>query len=289
MPAAGTPLVIAAVGDVHGHHHQMVALVEQAAAAAGVRPDLVVQVGDFEPHRHEDDVQTMAAPARFRKVGDFPDFREGRARFPWPVLFVGGNHEPYGFLDGLAPGAEVAPGCRWLGRAGLVEHCGLKVAGLSGIFREDCWVVGRPPFGAMHREKKKRYVGFTQADVDRLLDLAEEGRPDLLLLHEWPRLALGPAEVAQLRMFVGDESNGDDDELPDLRRVGAVVGSAQALELALLLEPRLVLCGHVHAPLRATLPGGIPLRALANVEGGVGAVALFLWRAGGGFEELVGP
>jgi len=68
-----------------------------------------------------------------------------------------------------------------------------------------------------------------------------------------------------------------------------VVGSAQALELALLLEPRLVLCGHVHASLRATLPGGIPLRALGKVAGGRGAIALFRWHAQTGFEELEEP
>ena len=351
-------LVIAAVGDVHGHHHQMVTLVEQAAAAAHVSPDLVVQVGDFEPHRHEEDVQSMAAPARYRKLGDFPDFFGGRAGFPWPVLFVGGNHEPYGFLDGIEPGAEIAPGCRWIGRAGMVEHRGLRIAGLSGIFREDCWVEGRPPHAQMHRQKKKRYVGFTPGDIDRLLDLCSGARPDLLLLHEWPRLTLGPAECAQRpwssfrpfgltrptaflswrgrdalprtadapppprpigapgrlvaprkitvgsRPFLGDWPNpgswpaqlrgfagevGCEDDLPDLRRIGAVVGSAQALELALLLEPRLVLCGHVHASLRATLPGGIPLRALGKVAGGRGAIALFRWHAQTGFEELEEP
>ena len=54
-------LMVAAVGDVHGQHHAMVDLVERAADAAGVRPDVVLQVGDFEPHRHEADVATMAA------------------------------------------------------------------------------------------------------------------------------------------------------------------------------------------------------------------------------------
>jgi hypothetical protein len=279
--------VIAAVGDVHGHHHRMVALVEQAAAGAGLRPDVVVQVGDFEPHRGPADVETMAAPARYRKLGDFPDFFEGRASFPWPVLFVGGNHEPYGFLDGLAAGAEIAPGCRWIGRAGLVEHRGLRVAGLSGVFREDCWVEGRPPHAQMHRQKKKRYTGYTPEDIASLLDLGSGARPDLLLLHEWPRMTLGPAECAQLRGFAGEDRSGDD--LPDLRRIGAVVGSAQALELALLLEPRLVLCGHVHAPLRATLPGGIPLRALGKVADGLSAIALFRWRGEMGIEELEGP
>ncbi len=289
-----TPLTIAAVGDVHGQHHAMVALVERVSAAAGVRPDIVLQVGDFEPHRCLDDLSSMAAPAKYRKLGDFPDFHAGTARFPWPVVFIGGNHEPYGYLDQVEAGTELSPGCRYLGRAGVLEHRGLRIAGLSGIYRDDCWLGGRPPIEEILRTKKKRYVGYTRADVDRLLDLCSDAPPHVLLLHEWPRLALGEGERVPLWEFLarmGDTAgHGEDgDELPDLRRIDAVVGAEVALELVQLLEPQLVCCGHVHAPLRSAIPvgdGQVPLRALAKVAMGADAVALFHWSAEGGFQEL---
>jgi lariat debranching enzyme len=289
---ANAPLIIAAVGDVHGHHHDMVELVEGAADEVGVRPDIVLQVGDFEPHRHEDDAATMAAPSRYRRVGCFPDFHQGRARFPWPVVFIGGNHEPHGFLEHHSDGAELFPGCHYLGRAGVLEHQGLRIAGLSGIWREDTWLEGRPSVAVLERTKKKRYVGFTPADIDRLLDSCGEEPPHVLLLHEWPRLVLGKDEGAQLWAFLdrlGEGAPKGDDELPDLRRIDTVVGSAAALELAQLLEPQLVLCGHVHAPLRTAIRDGgttIPVRALAKVSMGADAVALFHWTAREGFEEL---
>ena len=94
------PVIFAAVGDVHGSHREMVRQVQELAGELDVRPELVLQVGDFEPHRHLDDVESMAAPSRHRSLGDFPDFVAGRERYPWPVVFIGGNHEPYGFLDG---------------------------------------------------------------------------------------------------------------------------------------------------------------------------------------------
>ena len=284
--------MVAAVGDVHGQHHAMVDLVERAADAAGVRPDVVLQVGDFEPHRHEADVATMAAPSRYRKVGSFPDFHQGRARFPCPVVFIGGNHEPYGFLEHHRDGAELAPGCRYLGRAGMLEHGGLRIAGLSGIWRQDTWLAGRPSVAVIERTKKKRYTGFTPADIDHLLEICEKAPPHVLLLHEWPRLVLGPAERTQLRAFfhrLGVHDTKGDEDLPDLRRVQAEIGSEFARELVQLLEPQLVLCGHVHAPLRTTVHDGatsIPVRALANVSMGADAIALFRWTTQAGFEEM---
>jgi lariat debranching enzyme len=290
------PVVFAAVGDVHGRHHAMVELVGAAAERAGVEVSFVLQVGDFEPHRHAEDLATMAAPARHRQLGDFGDFHDGRSLFPWPVLFVGGNHEPYGFLDTLGPGAEVAPSCRYLGRAGVVELGGLRVAGLSGIFRPDQFESCRPHVSLFPTTGNKRFIGYTRDEIGRLLDACDAGPPDVLLLHEWPRLELGADEIRQINRFVSRQSPfaGPEEEadLPDFHRFrgGGGIGSEAALELVQLLEPSLVLCGHMHVPLRSTLPGGpnqIPMRALAKVEFGAASVALFRVRpGGGGFEEL---
>lgn len=87
--------------------------------------DFVLQVGDFEPHRDEADLATMAAPSRYRVLGDFPDYAAGRRRFPWPLYFVGGNDEPYGLLDRLAPGDAIVGNCTYLGRVGVHRIAGL--------------------------------------------------------------------------------------------------------------------------------------------------------------------
>lgn len=43
----------AAVGNVHGHMHRMVRCIQDRAARAHRVPAFVLQVGDFEPHRHD--------------------------------------------------------------------------------------------------------------------------------------------------------------------------------------------------------------------------------------------
>jgi len=87
-------LFFAAVGDVHGQMHEMVRLLSAWEGRAGRALAFVLQVGDFEPVRDQKDLDTVAAPMCYRKLGDFPDFHSGRATFPWPVWFIGGNHEP---------------------------------------------------------------------------------------------------------------------------------------------------------------------------------------------------
>ncbi len=289
--------VFAAVGDVHGKMHRMVEQVEQAAAAAGVEVELVLQVGDFEPHRHDDDVASMAAPSRYRVLGDFPDFHARTASFPWPVLFVGGNHEPYGWLEHHPGGAELIPGCRYLGREGLWEHRGLRVAGLSGIMRPDQIDQHRPHVRAFATTSNKRFIGYTREEIGRLMDRCQDAAPHVLLLHEWPRVALGSPERVQLLQFfahqgheVGNEDEEEELDFPRLRDQ-ATVGTAEALELVQLIEPGLVLCGHVHAPLRTCIeaPGGrVALRALAKIDAGPDAVALFRFDPVGGLEEIEG-
>src|SRR5690242_2689007 len=106
----------AGVGDVHGEHHRMIERLARWEDASGLRLGFVLQVGDFEPHRHAEDLATKTGPAKYRRLGDFPDFASGRAKFPWPVYAIGGNHEPYGWLDEMPHGGALAPNCTYLGR-----------------------------------------------------------------------------------------------------------------------------------------------------------------------------
>ncbi|MDJ0554323.1 MAG: metallophosphoesterase [Microcoleaceae cyanobacterium MO_207.B10] len=90
-------IYFAVVGDVHGHIYKMIGLLQNWENYSGQKLTFILQVGDFEPHRNEADLATMDAPTKYRKLGDFPDFYEQRSIFPWPIWFIGGNHEPYGF------------------------------------------------------------------------------------------------------------------------------------------------------------------------------------------------
>ena len=74
-------------------------------------------LGDFEPHRNENDLNSMTAPSKYRKLGDFHQYYEGKRIFSWPVHSIGGNHEQYAFLDKSIDGFEITPNYSYIGRS----------------------------------------------------------------------------------------------------------------------------------------------------------------------------
>ena len=267
------PLTFAVVGDVHGEMHAMLRLVAGLSNKAGRALDFVLQVGDFEPHRHEADLATMAAPQKYRKLGDFHQFHQGAARFPWPVHFIGGNHEPYGFLDAMPAGGDVAERCHYLGRVGALELDGMRVVGLSGIFQEDTYARGRPDIAAVGSTSLKAYIGFSEAEVEAAASL---GPADVLLVHEWPDGIGAPPHLAK-----------DFEEGRGVSR--RPLGNEPARLLVELLSPQIVFCGHMHARHRGELRAGarrVPVVCLASIREGKDAVAILERTETGALREL---
>ncbi|WP_394829167.1 metallophosphoesterase [Pendulispora albinea] len=253
----------AAVGDTHGAMHAMVRLLSAWEKRSKRSLSLVFQVGDFEPHRHEADLATMAAPAKYKQLGDFSDYASGAKVFPWPLYFIGGNHEPYGFLDARPEGFELTPNCHYLGRASAIELHGLRIVGLSGIYREDAFQQTRPPLSSIGKVSNKAFTYFTEGDIERALGFE---RADVLLLHDWPEAIVDPADAEdfeqQRRSMRYDK-----------------VGNEYGRLLADGLRPQLILCGHMHKSYRATIrhPTGdvTEVCCLANVQQGSSATAVF--------------
>jgi lariat debranching enzyme len=266
--------IFAAVGDVHGHHHEMVRLITERESQTGRRIAFVLQVGDFEPHRNDADLESMAAPSKYRVVGDFPDFYSGASTFPWPVYFIGGNHEPYGFLDTATPGAPVAENCVYLGRVGAAEISDLKVVGLSGIFNEDKFSEEHPGVEDLRLRKKKDYTYFNKGDVDGAVDF---GNADILLLHEWPA------------RIIAEEDQGEFEQQRRSMRYDSV-GNEYARILVDLLSPRLVICGHMHKKYRNQIrlksEALVDVCCLSNVQQGQDSVAFFRISEDGAITEI---
>ncbi len=125
-PKQDSNIYFVAVGDVHGYIHQMVRLLQGWGKKNQQSLSFVLQVGDFEAHRHLDDLSTMDAPTKYKQLGDFSDFYTGKSKLPFPLWFIGGNHESYGFLDLFPQGQEIAPNINYLGRVNSIELSGLK-------------------------------------------------------------------------------------------------------------------------------------------------------------------
>lgn len=265
----------AAVGDVHGYFRLMIELLQIAEKKLGLSLEFVLQVGDFEPVRHEADLSSVAAPAKYLHMGDFPDVLSGQVTFPWPVHFIGGNHEPYAFLETLPLGGEVAHNCHYMGRAGFQNIGGVQVAGLTGIFSQLNHDKSRPQLANMPTASKKRWTYFNEGDVRRL-EQSTKQPVDVLLLHDWPQGLVTAANIEALQRH---------NPRIAINGVGNAVGSA----LIKTLLPQLVLCGHMHIAHSALLPGSdgreIPVRCLASVQERMEAIAVFEIDAEGKITE----
>lgn len=253
----------AAVGDVHGHMCKMVEMLKKWEASTNKKLAFILQVGDFEAHRDEIDLSTMAAPSKYRKIGDFPDFYQQKKFFPWPIYFIGGNHEPYGFLDLFPEGQEIIPNCYYLGRTGKLELSGLTILGLSGIYREDKFELLRPSVKDISKKSNKEYIYFDKQEVNKMLEFSS---PNILLFHEWPANIVdneNHKEFETLRHALGYDD----------------VGNEYARLITELLEPDLVICGHMHKKYRKEikLESGklVKICCLANVEQGFNSIAVF--------------
>lgn len=258
----------AAVGDVHGRMTTMVTELRAWEEASGLGLDFVLQVGDFEPHRHEDDLASMAAPGRHRRLGDFPAYWRGEERIPWPLTFIGGNHEPYAFLD-RHDGEELMAGLRYLGRAGRVELGGLEIVGLSGIYVDELYSEQRPGPDERVGVSNKDLVGFTEDELASLLD----GGADILLLHDWPE---GMIPEERVQEFWGE-------------RRGQDPGNAPARLLVEILKPKLVLCGHLHRRDAFSIPldGGATAEVICLGKVGQGPDAFAVFEIEDGRPRLI--
>lgn len=235
-------MIVAALGDVHGRMAAAIETLRQAERDAGVLIDIVLQVGDFEPHRDADDLAGMYAPHRKKEVGEFGAYARGEKRFPWPLFFIGGNHEPYAYLRTASSGCRVADNIEFLGFAGLRRIHGLELAFLSGIYDErhtTCRPVPPGPIGDADVDQQRALSCFTIHDLEQLRCVK---RPHVLMFHEWPRGLVRPH----------DHEQGQ----PRHRRLRwGETGVGRLRALVEEIEADVVLCGHVHRAYRGVIEG----------------------------------
>jgi lariat debranching enzyme len=212
---------ILVAGDIHGHWRSFRDTVEELHAKAPL--DAVLQCGDAQPLRDPADLEYMNCPSRFRDAGDFQVFFKGTNVFPVPMLFIGGNHEPWGYLDEYRQGGELTTNIEFLGRVGMRDICGLRVAGISGVHSPIHFDVAHPaPPYPPSRRKAATY--YNREDVSRANAFVHA---DILLLHEWPDLM----NAARSASWPSHWRN---------------VGSSQLSAVVDRLSPSWCFCGHMH-------------------------------------------
>jgi lariat debranching enzyme len=228
------PQLVVGVGDIHGRFHRVEAWMDALEAARGRPVDLVLAVGDVEAFRRPDDHRRKAAKRAM--PAEFAEYADGHQRMKRPLYFIGGNNEDFEALHDTPEGVELAPNVHYLGRAGLRELKGLRIAYLSGIHAPRFFEQPLKRPTSLDTAKQAGY--FRAPEVEKVTSLRDV---DILLVHEWPR---GIVQRAR------DEGLSTGRPLPSYW-----IGNPVTRRLVDSLRPRWVLCGHSHKGFAVSLGG----------------------------------
>jgi lariat debranching enzyme len=77
----------------------------------------------------------MSCPDKYRDIGQFHQFYE-KNDAPYVTFFVGGNHEASNLMNETYYGGWICKNIFYIGRAGVINYRGIRIAGLSGIYNK---------------------------------------------------------------------------------------------------------------------------------------------------------
>lgn len=231
---------IAVEGCAHGELEKIYEAIQHLENQEGIKIDLLICCGDFQATRNKQDLRCMAVPFKYQKMCTFHKYYSGEKTAPVLTLFIGGNHEASNYLQELCYGGWVAPNIYYLGYAGVINIAGIRIAGLSGIYKGHDYMKGhyeKPPYS---EEAKRSVYHVRNLEVFRLKQLKEP--LDIMISHDWPRGVYNHGNLKQLiqsKPFFRDDIKNDK------------LGSKPCEELLEELKPKYWFAAHLHVKFAA--------------------------------------
>ncbi|CEP02701.1 hypothetical protein PBRA_002668 [Plasmodiophora brassicae] len=233
---------VAVVGCAHGALDQLYASVAYLEQEKGVKIDLLLVCGDFQAVRNEDDLACMACPAKYRTMNTFYKYYSGECIAPVTTIFIGGNHEASNYLFELYGGGWVAPNIYFLGFAGVVNFGGLRIAGLSGIFKPAHFNCGYFETFPLDERSMRSLYHVREYEIYRLMQIS--GDLDVFMSHDWPAGIAGYGDTQGLLrrkpFFRGEIASN-------------TLGNPETMGLLMKLRPSYWLSAHLHVKFAAVV------------------------------------
>ncbi|KAL2081747.1 hypothetical protein ACEWY4_023600 [Coilia grayii] len=231
---------IAVEGCCHGELDKIYETISYLEAKEGIKVDLLLCCGDFQAVRNEGDMKCMAVPAKYRHMQTFYKYYSGEKKAPVLTIFIGGNHEASNHLQELPYGGWVAPNIYYMGYAGVVCYRGVRIGGLSGIFKFHDYRKGHYEFPPYSPETLRSVYHIRNIDVFKLKQI--QMPMDVFLTHDWPQGIYHYGSIQQLirkKKFLQQEVES------------STLGSPPAAELLAHLRPSYWFSAHLHVKFAA--------------------------------------
>ncbi|KAF7456772.1 Lariat debranching enzyme [Cryptosporidium felis] len=187
---------IAVLGCCHGELNRLFSEVEKYEKENNETVDLIICCGDMQTIRNNEDLEDMAVKSHRAKKGDFWEYFEGIKIAPKLTIFIGGNHEVPNVLIPLYYGGWVAPNIFYMGSSGTIKVGDIRIAGISGIYKNYDYYRGYYESKPFTEESKRSWYHIRYFEIQKLLflkemipkylDLNEPRKVDIMISHDWP-------------------------------------------------------------------------------------------------------
>ncbi|XP_056294707.1 lariat debranching enzyme [Pseudoliparis swirei] len=231
---------IAVEGCCHGELDKIYETIGYLEKKESIKVDLLLCCGDFQAVRNEGDMNCMAVPLKYRMMQTFYKYYSGEKKAPVLTVFIGGNHEASNHLQELPYGGWVAPNIYYLGYAGVVRYKGIRIGGVSGIFKSHDYRRGHHEFPPYDRSTLRSVYHVRNIEVFKLKQI--QMPIDIFMSHDWPRGIYHhgcTAELLRKKKFLRQEVESNS------------LGSPAAEELLAHLQPKYWFSAHLHVKFAA--------------------------------------
>lgn len=233
---------IAVDGCCHGELDQIYASISLLEKKDEIKIDLLIICGDFQAIRNQADLECMAVPPKYRTLNTFYKYYSGEIVAPVLTIFIGGNHESSAFMQELPYGGWVAPNIFYMGYANVIEVGGIRIGGMSGIFKGGDYCRGhheRPPYD---QNTMRSCYHFRVLEAFRVKKLT--GHMDIMLSHDWPR---GVYHFGDLQSLLRQKKYFRQDVEAN------TLGNPIAMEILKQMKPSYWFSGHLHCKFSALI------------------------------------
>lgn len=234
---------IAIEGCAHGELETIYNCLKEIEKNEDKKIDLLICCGDFQSTRNLNDLSTMAVPDKFKDICTFYKYYSGELIAPVLTIFIGGNHEASNYLQELPYGGWVAPNIYYMGYAGVVNVNGLRIAGLSGIYKSHDYLRGHYESPPYNESTIRSVYHIRNLEVFRLKQLTNN--IDIFITHDWPS---GITKFGDENLLIKQKPFFRDDIQADK------LGSPPAMELLNVHYPKYWFSAHLHCKFAAVIP-----------------------------------
>ncbi|XP_044761104.1 lariat debranching enzyme [Coccinella septempunctata] len=234
---------IAVEGCAHGELEKIYDTIKCLEERENIKVDLLLCCGDFQTSRNEEDLRCMAVPPKYYDLCSFYKYYSGEKIAPILTVLIGGNHEASNYLQELPYGGWVAPRIYYMGYAGVINVGGVKIGGISGIYKKGDFMKGHFEICPYDNSTKRSVYHIRNLEIFRLKQVTEP--IDIFLSHDWPTNVTDYGNKEQLIRFKPHFK--DDIEMRKL-------GSKPCEDLLNTLKPKYWFSAHLHCKFAALIP-----------------------------------